>query len=46
MMDVTSVCSFVMPIDGAINVVGRQLAERYRFAVYDSFIVSAALLSN
>lgn len=36
----------IVPMDEAVHAVGRQLAERYQLAVYDSFVVAAALLSN
>lgn len=43
---VVSACSSIAGVDEAVHAVGRQMAERYRVGVYDSFIVSAALLSN
>lgn len=41
-----SSCATLVVLDEAVHSVGRQLAEKYRLAIYDSFIVSAALLSG
>lgn len=46
MSEVISSCASVVAIDESVHSVGRQLASRYDLAVYDSFIVSAALLSG
>lgn len=36
----------VFPLTTEIHTSGLQLAQRYGFSVYDSFIVAAALLAN
>lgn len=44
--EVYSACASVIPVDEAVHVVGRKLADRYRLAVYDAFVVAAALIAD
>ncbi len=40
---IAEICPTVIPLDTDLHAIGLRLAEKHRFAIYDSMIVAAAL---